>query len=149
MMKVREQQPRALPRAARALVRLTGSRSNGAHAADRRLRNGRPKRISRGVAAAPAIVTDAKSRMACRQPANQQWNHHNSAHDLEYPSNVALKRHAPVVVFSGLPCPRNVGNDKHARSPIHLMLGGAREMREARKLLRAPGVDSLFRGRVR
>src|SRR6185312_3272389 len=56
------------------------------------------------------------SRMACRQPANQQWNHHNSAHDLEYPSNVALKRHAPVVVFSGLPCPRKLGNYSERRA---------------------------------
>jgi hypothetical protein len=67
-----------------------------------------------------------------------------------YPSNVALKRHAP---WSSADClvpemSETTRESEPARSPIHLMLGGAREMREARKLLRAPSVHSIFRDRV-
>src|SRR6185437_4180171 len=132
-------------------LELVGRRRDVAHRAHRGLRDGRAPCVACDVGAPLATVADAESCMAGRQPTDQQYDHHQSAHD-PYPSDVALQRLLRPGPSADLTS-QNVGNDRRffpdaaaspRSSPDESDVGRTTEWRQDRKLLRAPGVQSHF-----
>src|SRR6185437_13218981 len=132
-------------------VRLVGRRPDVADRAHRGLRDGRAPGVACDVGRTLAIVADAESCVAGRQPADQQYNHHQSAHD-PYPSDVALQRLLRPGPSADLTS-QYFANDRRffpdaaaspRSSPDESDVGRTTEWRQDRKLLRAPGVQSHF-----